>query len=124
MHQSLDMNGQGQLLDLLAQAFNGQQFRDEDVIAGNLDGSTIIPLLANMETPLQHENFRCPSRLGVEAPAAEVPQRAPWTYFRFPKASLVKLKTEAMSGSSGATDWVSTNDALTAFTWQRVGIAR
>ena len=124
MHQSLDMNGQGQLLNLLAQACNNQQFRDEDVIAGNLDGPTVIPLLENGESPLKHENFECPSRLGLNAPAAEVSLPAPWTYFRFTKASLVKLKTEAMSGVSGATDWVSTNDALAAFIWQRVSIAR
>ena len=124
MHQSLDMNGQGQLLSLLAQACNSQQFRNEDIIAGNLDGSTVIPLLGNSEIPLKHENFRCLSRLGLNVPAAEVSSSAPWTYFRFTKASLIKLKTEAMSGANGASDWVSTNDALTAFIWQRVAIAR
>lgn len=124
MHQSLDMNGQGQLLNLLAQVCNGQKFRNEDIIAGNIDGSTIISLLDNSETPLMHENFRCPSRLGLNAPAAEVSSPAPWIYFRFTKASLITLKTEAMSGASDTADWVSTNDALTAFIWQRVAIAR
>lgn len=124
MHQSLDMNGQTHLLSLLAQSCNGQKFRDEDIIAGNLDGSTIIPLLGNGETPLKHEHFRCPSRPGLNAPEAEVSSPAPWAYYRFTKASLVKLKTEAMSGASGAADWVSTNDALVAFIWQRLAIAR
>ena len=118
------MNGEGQLLSPLAQACNSQQFRNEDIIAGTLDSLTIIPLLGNSETPLKHENFRCPSRLEFNAPTVEVSSPTPWTYFRSPKASLVKLKTETMSGANGASDWVSTNDALTAFIWQRVAIAR
>ena len=124
MHQSLDMNGHGHLLSLLAQACNNLDFGSEDILAGNLDGSTIIPLLGDNETPLKHENFRCPSRLGVNAPAAQVSLPSTWVYYHFTKANHVKLKTEAMSGPSGVADWVSTNDALTAFIWQRVAIAR
>jgi hypothetical protein len=49
---------------------------------------------------------------------------APWTYFRFAKDSLVKLKAEAMSGSNAAAGWVSKNDALAAFVWKRFAVAR
>lgn len=124
MHQSIDMNGQGHLLILLAAACNNQPFSEEDVISGNLEGGSVIPLLHNDEKPLKHENFRCPSRLGLDQPA-DILSAAPWTYFRFAKSSLVKLKTEALLHLDKSTnEWVSTNDALTAFIWQRLGVAR
>jgi trichothecene 3-O-acetyltransferase len=124
VHQSLDMNGQGHLLILLAQACNNQPISEEDVNAGNLDGASVIPLLRSDENPLEHENFRGPSRLGPEQPTG-ISTAAPWTYFRFAKSSLAKFKAEASLHLDKSTiEWISTNDALAAFIWQRLGSAR
>lgn len=85
--------------------------------------ASIIPLLHKGEKPLKHDDFRCSSRLGQMSPApASI--TAPWTYFRVAKSSLVELKSKASTNTNSNVEWVSTNDALTAFIWQRVGIPR
>jgi hypothetical protein len=125
MHNALDMNGQGQVIRLLAQALRGEKFSEAQIWDGNVDRTKVIPLLKPDETPLAHERLRSPSHLSNPAFGGS-PNPAPWKLFHFPGQKLVKLKEEAAKASGPGEDvaWVSTNDALTAFVWQRSLIAR
>jgi trichothecene 3-O-acetyltransferase len=118
MHNALDMNGQGIVLRMFAQAGRGESFDPKVVEIGNRDADIIFPLLGPDEKMLPHENMRRPSTLTPSGPLPSV--SAPWTYWRFPAKKLEELKKTASSGRT----WVSTNDAITAFFVQRLTAAR
>ena len=125
MHNALDMTGMGQVIRLLAQALRGEKFTEAQIQDGNVDRTKVLPLLGPDEKPLAHENCRCPSSLSNPAfGGGSTP--APWKFFNFPGQKLVKLKEEAAKESGAGTDvpYITTNDALTAFIWQRNAVAR
>ena len=128
-HHSLDMNGQGQMIRLFATACRGEQFNDAHVKSGNLNINTIISLL-NPETEplLAHRDMRCPSSLGLSGtPPAPAQFPTSWRYYRFSASVLAKLKAEAtqdLIGPGKEVEWISTNDALTAFIWHCLSAAR
>jgi hypothetical protein len=119
-HNALDMNGQGQVLRLLAQTLRGENFSEAQLRDGNVDRAKVIPLLKPEEKPLAHEKLRCPSSLSNPAFGGS-PNPAPWKLFNFPGHKLVELKAAAAKECGPGKDvpWISTNDALTAFLWQR-----
>ena len=147
-HNVIDMNGLGNLINLFAKACRGQPFTQEDKQGSQLDTSSLLPLLSDGETQLSHDEFRCASRLKPPQPQTtqqleqqdqhkqsaqpEHPQnprsrpQASWRYHHFKAETLLELKSQAVgTRSSGASShWISTNDALTAFIWQRVSVAR
>jgi trichothecene 3-O-acetyltransferase len=120
MHNALDMNGQGTVLKMFAAAGRGEELDPTMVAVGNQDADTIVPLLKPGEAPLSHENMRRPSTLGVSPAPSGRPRPAPWNYWRFSSDSLSALKKAAVSGSN----WVSTNDAITAFFVRRLTAVR
>jgi hypothetical protein len=125
MHNALDMNGQGQVIRLLSQALSGDKFSEAHIRDGNVNRCEAIPLLKLGESPLAHEGLRCPSSLSNPAFGGS-PNPAPWKLFNLPGQKLVKLKEAAAKECRTGKDvaWVSTNDALTAFVWQRITFAR
>ena len=118
MHNALDMNGQGTVVKMFAQAGRGEEFDPKVVEAGNRDADTIIPLLKPDEKMLPHDNMRRPSTLNPSAPPPSM--SATWKYWRFPAKKHEELKNIASSGRT----WVSTNDAINAFFTQRLTAAR
>lgn len=125
MHNALDMNGQGQVIRLLAQALGREEFSEAQIRDGNVDRRKVISLLTPGDKLLAHEMVRCPSSLSNPAFGGS-PTPAPWKLFNFPGQKLIKLKEEASKECSACTEqaWMSTNDALTAFLWQRSLVAR
>src|SRR2546423_7160196 len=125
MHNAFDMNGMGQLIRLLAQALRAEKFSEAQLRDGNADRTKVIPFLRPGEKSFALENLRCPSSLSKPGFGGS-PNRAPWVTFNFSAQKLVRLKEEAAKecGSSKDVAWVSTNDALTAFIWQRSLAAR
>jgi hypothetical protein len=124
-HNAMDMNGQGQLIRLFAKACRGDAFTEAEVAEGNRDRRTIIHLLSPDEPLLDHSMLRpLPSANGPQFPSKVVPTS--WAYFHFPTSRLEQLKS--LASQSSAQDplvpWVSTNDALSAFIWQRISSAR
>ena len=125
MHNAMDMNGQGQIIRLFAQALRGERFSESQIREGNVDRTKVIPLLKPSEKPLAHEMLRCPSSLSNPGFVGS-PNPAPWKTFNFPGHKLAKLKEQAAKECTADKDvaWISTNDALTAFLWQRSLLAR
>ena len=125
MHNALDMTGMGHLIRLLAQALRGENFTETQIRDGNVDRTTLLPLLKPDEKPLALENCRCPSSLSNPAFGGS-PNPAPWRLFNFPGQKLVELKKEAAKESGAGKDvsYISTNDALTAFVWKHHLVAK
>lgn len=121
MHNALDMNGQGVLVQQFAAICRGEDLDPRLVADGNQDADTVVPLLKNGEVRLAHEDLLKPSSLNQSGgPPTLPPGTAPWNYWHFPREKLVELKRLASGGST----WVSTNDAITAFYMQRLTAVR
>ncbi|KAK9318785.1 transferase family-domain-containing protein [Lipomyces orientalis] len=122
-HNIMDMAGMGQVFQLLAIALQGQEFPRVAINAGNLDRSTVSPLLGPDEARCDHSHLRCPSRLGMSLrppPSGPLPS---YHYFRFSAANLAQLK--ALTAPTGtAIHPPSTDDALSAFIWKRLSVHR
>lgn len=134
-HNTMDMTGLGQVVRLFAKALRGEPFTDAEISEGNRDRSTVISLLPSNEPledhsmmttlPKQEQSSGEPKANGVQN------LQSRWAYFRFPTHKLIDLKslasasqptTNSVKASPAAS--ISTNDAITAFTWQRITAAR
>ncbi|KAI0877514.1 transferase family-domain-containing protein [Hypoxylon argillaceum] len=123
-HNFIDMNGIEQCYNLLATALRGEPFSKDAIKHGNLDRRSLVPLLEPHETMQDHQGFTCPEPWDLPPPPVEPGSPFSWRYFRFSPVTLAKLKEIATTGSDGTLPYVSTNDALTAFCWQRIISAR
>ncbi|KAF2102082.1 hypothetical protein NA57DRAFT_73519 [Rhizodiscina lignyota] len=132
-HNVTDMNGQGQLIRLFARALSHDEpFTKQQVEIGNIDRREFLPRLKNGEKAPGFEHLFGPSKLGQNTWGAAGPP-ASWKMARFPSEKLKVLKELAsrknysmiVNGTTSAgPEWISTNDALSAFLWQRITAAR
>ena len=128
-HNLIDMSGIEQCYRLLATALRGEHFSTQAIEQGNRDRRTIVPHLGPTEPMLDHRNFKRPST-PIPTPA-EPASRFAWRYFRFSRTRLDQIKRLALpavpSDNAAAADdvrYISTNDALSAFCWQRITAVR
>ena len=123
-HSTMDMTGQGQVIDLLSKACREEDFTPEELSMGNLDRRTVIPLLDSSYSPgpeLSSQIIIKPSPPNNQQPT---PPKASWRYFTFPASSLTSLKSLATKTLPPASAYISTDDTLTAFIWQSIIRAR
>lgn len=122
-HSTMDMTGQGQVIDLLSKACRGEEFTAEELSVGNLDRRTVIPFLDSSHQPGPELSYQI-----IKPPTSNTPPPPPpestWKYFTFPFTSLTSLKSLATSSLPSTCTYISTDDALTAFTWQSIARAR
>jgi hypothetical protein len=130
-HQVMDMVGQGQIIHLLSKACRNEQFTSEELSSGNLERRNLIPLLDDsykQGSELAHQIVKLspsqPSNGADGHPAPPTPPKCTWTYFTFNPTSLTALKSLAGKTISNPSDYISTDDALSAFIWQSVVRAR
>lgn len=114
-HQTMDMTGQSQIIRLLAKACHNEEFTSEEVSWGNHPRRDIIPFL--------DEPLSTPSLPGRPPAAPSPPPEFSWANFSFHPTSLAALKSLATKTISSA-NYISTDDALSAFIWQSVVRAR
>ncbi|KAF2235732.1 hypothetical protein EV356DRAFT_94821 [Viridothelium virens] len=113
------------LWDLLATVMNGNPdpIPAATVVQANRDRTRVIPLL--------RPNEPCKDFSHLLRPADFVPRAPPptrWCVFRIPLAKIAELKADI--GGPGSVGWdpavryISRNDALSAFAWQRICAVR
>ncbi|CAO3628146.1 unnamed protein product [Cunninghamella blakesleeana] len=124
-HQVMDMIGQAEVLSFLSKACHGESFTEEEIIIGNLDREHIIPLLSEEEQKninIDHQ-IKKPSTTTESSPPP-TPPSCQWANFIFEKGSLDQLKSIASKDLLDGIDFISTDDAMTAFIWQSITRAR
>lgn len=128
-HNTMDMNGMGQIICLYAKALRCEPFTDIEIEQGNRDRRHVVKLLGPNDEKVDISKY-----LVKPTPANISPEKLPptdlqWVYFHFSGPKLAELKAVASGPSEGdpgedALQWVSTEDALSAFICQRVTAAR
>lgn len=125
-HNILDLGGIEMCFRYLATAMRGEPFTPEAVALANIDRRTIVELLRPDERSCDHSNFLKPDPIPPPHVPAEPHSPFSWCYWRFSANNVAKLK--ALAGQAENRDPsippVSSNDALTAFCWQRVTTIR
>ena len=131
-HQTMDMTGQGQVIDLFSKACHNEHFTREELSCGNLARRTLISFLDDSYEPgseLAHQIAKAtPSEAILGGTNDQLAQPASgectWAYFSFEPSSLTILKELAIRSMTLPSGHISTDDALTAFIWQSVMRAR
>lgn len=131
-HNTMDMTGQGQIIDLFSKACRKGQFTSEELSSGNLARRNLVPLLDEFDrqdSELARQIVKpTPSRTVPgdtdSLPAAPLSSECSWSYFSFHPTSLTALKALATSTITTGSGYVSTDDTLSAFIWQSVIRAR
>jgi hypothetical protein len=123
-HQAMDGIGQDQIIRLFSKACRTEAFTDKELLICNLTtASDTIPLLeASNELPptvSTHQLTTPQSSYGLNPPPCS------WAYFSFSKSSLETLKsTAAQTCPPGGSNFISTDDALSAFIWKSITSVR
>ncbi|OAQ96781.1 hypothetical protein LLEC1_00637 [Akanthomyces lecanii] len=121
-HRAIDAIGQAQILHWLSQACHGIPATDEDKTVGNMDRKALIPLL-DSSYDLETE-FRTLWIRPTATPAQnnDPPPSCSWVTIRVSCEALNRLKADATE--TATTEFISTDDALTALIWQAIMRAR
>lgn len=117
-HNCMDMRGQSMLMHLVAKACRGEPLSQEECKVVDLweDGITSNPITDiedNATKPEPSQGSNAGSRS-----SQDIPEESTWAYFNFSSGVLSDLK--ATAEKSITTDFVSTDDVLSAFVWQAV----
>ena len=125
-HNIMDGVATYQMLILLAKALRGEEFSEVDIEQGNRDRRNMVRLLDPDEPTSDLSNFRRPSLLEATGLPSVPAPHGEWCFFRFPAQKLAELKSAANNPEALNSDipFVSTNDALSAFIWKRLGTIR
>jgi hypothetical protein len=130
-HGTMDMTGQGHMINLLSKACKNEPFTDEELSTGNAERRSIVPFLEESWKPgseLDHQITRPPPTELLDDPDNSPVEKSShphssWAYFSFSPESLSIMKTVA-STSLTDVEFVSTDDTVTAFIWQSTMRAR
>ncbi|KAJ5357903.1 Transferase [Penicillium brevicompactum] len=124
-HNVMDMTGHEFVMNLLSKACNNEPFTAQELALGNMDRSRAIPLLDPSYTPgpeLAHQIVKPPSV--DETASGPTIAKATWAYIEFSEMQLSALKSLATKSLPPSTNFVSTDDAVSAFVWQCIARAR
>ncbi|PPQ84251.1 hypothetical protein CVT25_011910 [Psilocybe cyanescens] len=119
------MTSQVILIELFDKACEGEVFGEEEMRRGNVDTRRehAIPHL-----DLDGEKDYTPGPQLVPAPSLPTdptpPPNCTWSYISFSAASLAALKDLAVSTLPSSTEFISTDDVITAFIWLHITRAR
>lgn len=128
-HQAMDMTGQGFLIDMLSKACKGESFTSRQLSEYNPDRRNVIALYEDQCQSISRlgrhlaKPYQTPSPQLQDTEHVETPS-CTWEYFLFNRVALDAIKDSATRSRAPDCDWISTDDALSAFMWQSVQRAR
>lgn len=125
-HNMGDAGGHFGMVKLVAMAMRGEEFPDTLLQQANRDRRDIVPLLEPHEELLEHSHHLRPIPTASAPLTTSEPEPARYHIFRFTLAKMAKLKELASQSDGFDPDvpFISTDDALCAFCWQRFIKAR
>ncbi|KAI0885867.1 uncharacterized protein GGS22DRAFT_162177 [Annulohypoxylon maeteangense] len=116
-HNMIDGTGLMQLWDHMATLMNGDSLSDEAIRWANADRSRAVPLLYPNEPAKNYSHLLRPNPWPLGPPPETT-----WCGFTVPRSALTEIKDRASPKTEGS--FVSTDDALSAFCWQRICAVR
>lgn len=120
-HNMSDGGGVLQMIHLLSLALQGKEFPAAAIEHANRDRRTVIPLLKPNEPMRDHSHLIRPPPPAIRPTP---PSPFTWCIFQFPGAKLAALKDEASRPEYLTVPFISRDDALCAFLWQRIASVR
>ncbi|KAJ5857457.1 hypothetical protein N7455_008351 [Penicillium solitum] len=126
-HNVMDMTGQDFIIGLLSKACHNEPFTSEELTVGNMDRSHAIPLLDDSYTPgpeLAHQIVKPPPSVKDVILDPVTPPKSTWAYIEISAAQLGSLKALTTNTLPASTDFISTDDAVSAFIWKSIARAR
>ncbi|KAJ5970966.1 Transferase [Penicillium vulpinum] len=126
-HNVMDMTGQDFIIRLLSKACHNEPFTSEEIAVGNMDRGHVIPLLDDSYTPgpeLARQIVKPPPSVKDVVSNPVTPPKSTWAYIELSTAQLASLKALATNTLPATTDFISTDDAVSAFIWQSITRAR
>lgn len=121
-HTTMDMNGLGQAICLFAKACRGEDFSEKDIAEANQSRQHSVTLLGDDYEPGPEARYFIFQPRDVIS-AARGPQFPPvWANITISAHALNDLKTQA--SKQDIVSYITTNDAVSSFFWQRVTAAR
>ncbi|KAI1452559.1 hypothetical protein F4805DRAFT_25060 [Annulohypoxylon moriforme] len=116
-HNMIDGTGLMQLWDHMATLMNGSSLSAEDIRWANADRTRAVPLLRPNEPAKNHSHLLRPNPWPLGPPPETM-----WCDFTVSRSALTEIKDRASPTIEGM--FVSTDDALSAFCWQRICAVR
>ena len=131
-HNAMDIVGQGQIMHLLSKACSNEPFTNEELSTGNFVGRHAIPLLEDSWAPgsdFSHQLVQVIPKYSAHSSSErlQAPADSPkcsWANFAFSADSLTVLKSLTLETIDSAVEYISTDDAVTAFLWKSIMRAR
>ncbi|CAI7574740.1 unnamed protein product [Penicillium glandicola] len=126
-HNVMDMTGQDFIIGLLSKACHNKPFTSEELAVGNMDRSHVIPLLDDSYTPgpeLARQTVKPPPSVKDVVSERIAHPKSTWAYIELSPAQLASIKDLATNTLPASTDFISTDDAVSAFLWQSIARAR
>lgn len=129
-HGAMDMAAFTQVMYLFSKACRNEQFTEDELSIGNMDRRNVIPLL---EDQTHNTSDSHNSQSARDEKVQQLPQNGPisssndctWAYFSFSNTNLANLKSQATATlPSGTREFISTDDALSAFLWHSISRIR
>lgn len=119
-HNIADAGGHFGFVRLMAMVMSGKEIPESLLAHANRDRRNLFPLLSPDEPMLDHSHHKRPP-ITENAPLVK-PEPAKYHILRFTPAKLVKLKELASQpeGFDPKVPFITTDDALSAFCWQRL----
>ncbi|KAI1160767.1 transferase family-domain-containing protein [Nemania serpens] len=125
-HNMGDAGGHFGFVKLIAIAMCGEEFPADLLAQANYDRRRAVPLLEEHEPMLDHSHHRRPAITSSTPLAPASSKYARYHVFRFTAAAMAGLKELASQpeGFNKGVAFISTDDAVCAFCWQRLILAR
>ncbi|KAF1985599.1 trichothecene 3-O-acetyltransferase [Aulographum hederae CBS 113979] len=126
-HGSMDMAGLGEVIRLYSKVCRNESFTAEELEVSNMDRKGIIPLLDDDEYKASNGQIQPPQPATTDdkpSSSKSVSDSLIWSYISFSASSLKAMKSDATSNLPENTSFVSTDDVLSAFIWQRMTTSR
>lgn len=121
-HNAGDATGFGIVIEHFATLLRGEPLSPTMIAAANSEHASTIPLLhPGEQSTLSGAASASRDTLAKKREAGTAGYRANWVCFHLAAAKLAELKVAATPPKP---DWISTNDALTAFIWRRLTAVR
>ncbi|KAF6766853.1 Transferase [Kalmanozyma brasiliensis GHG001] len=127
-HNVMDMVGQATIMTWLSAACAGRPLTQEQLAIGNMDKSKAIDLFDEHWQPdeqwIRRLQVPAPSSPPSEAELSIAAPQSLWAYVSISAESVAALKRLATATKDPAIDYITSDDAVCAFIWKHLSLAR